>query len=282
MGNAPSSYHLMWFTPDNKIPGRTNACIDFLTTKLQYSNHDLKMIYSVFRKLDINSTNTISIDSLLQYFCLECTPCNYRIFSFLKRDMRSQDNLTFIEFAVAIWNVLTLQADEIKTFLFSIFDIDTEFYNDANALLVIINLLHFCDDDLSKRLEYLSHLYELIESGEKIEDICIRLISCNDNANSLNMLRGLLVSSVWTLQVRLRNKLLGQDRWDRFCDIRQCLPECYNSCDFVDFMRESVNHVLHQSTNVVLLKRTRTVSGTLAYSPSDRDLFNNVVKDIQK
>jgi hypothetical protein len=246
---------------DDEIFGRSSQCYGLLkSSPYNFTSSDLKTFLRVFEAIDVDSNSIISITSVLRFFSIQCTPCNYKIFSHLKSDSQPLQYVSFVEFVVTIWNFLSLPMESIKMFIMSVFDIDESHCENPTALQQVINLIHFSDDefDFEDRLEHTCDFEnELSNSRRDVYPFNSKgnsaLVSqCDD----LAVLDGMLVTPIWSLQIRMCDVLFGKRYWSDKVIQRSQWPcsKAYNLRDTTSYLRKSVIQVLSQEKYLTRLR----------------------------
>jgi hypothetical protein len=174
--------------------------------------------------------------------------------------IKSSQHVNYFEFVITLWNFLTTSYQDMLKFIFKIFSIDMSLSNDVKVLQLIINIIHFNDNDLHLRLQYMTIFDTLMHNIDSNEVNIYNSVKKNvKDGNKLDQLVAMLVTPLWTLQNRLRCTILGESHWVRLSQIRESLPEEYNSDDCINYLKKSIidtqcrERVFHK-------KLTRTIS----------------------
>jgi hypothetical protein len=265
---------------DDNIFGRSVESVEYLkSSQYNFSHSDLKSLLEIFKRIDSDSKHVISVKSILRYFNIECTPCNHRILSHLKADLKPIQYLSFIEFVITIWNFLTLPMDEIKIFILAAFNIKSTNEDDPKGLLLFVNLIHFVDSiDFEYRLEQINQMNDLLENNISLSSLpLIENPSYNRkmirDTDSVIVLDGMLVTPILSLQIRMSKLILGKKYWIGKMEHRCSLPREYNSRETIIYLRQSIVEIISQDQFIARMnarhtKRSTTIIKVLSRSKS--------------
>jgi hypothetical protein len=209
--------------------GATPQCIDFLENNIKLSHRDLKHFKTAFREIDIEKSGFVSIPDILFYFEIEETPCNFILFSHLVGGTKPQ--LSFVEFVMTMWNFLTIPQEDVALFLLTVCCINKSLQSNPKAILHLIHVIHFCENDLKDRLDEVRSFSTImadpcslqIYSRQRKQTIAVDDV----NEDNMKQLTGMLTSPFMNLQNRLWKKILGVKNWMHLCEERKTLAEEY-------------------------------------------------------
>ena len=75
---------------------------------MQLSKREIKKLYYIFKKVDVDGSGSIGLAELLTHIDLERTRFTERIFSIFDED--GSGEIDFREFVLSLWNYCTLTA----------------------------------------------------------------------------------------------------------------------------------------------------------------------------
>jgi serine/threonine-protein phosphatase 2B regulatory subunit len=81
---------------------------------MQLSKGEIRTLYRVFRKVDMDGSGNIALPELLAHIDLERTKFTERIFSIFDED--GSGEIDFREFVLSLWNYCTLTKATLGTF----------------------------------------------------------------------------------------------------------------------------------------------------------------------
>jgi hypothetical protein len=234
---------------NNKILGRSVECFDYLKSlPYNFASSDLEVLLQIFSAIDIDSKNVISVKSILLYFSIECTPCNFKTFSHLNPNLKSSQYINFTEFVVILWSFLSLSIENMKMFILSAFDVDECHYDNPITLRQIINMIHFVQDDLDFecKLENISQYQNTLTTRRNAYTfIHTDNVSPKTKSDDLIVLDEMLVTPIQTLQIQMSSKIFTTEYWNNKMVLRNQLPSTlYNSRQTINYLRQSVTRIL--------------------------------------
>jgi hypothetical protein len=261
--------------------GATPECFDFLEKNIKFTHRDLKHFKTAFREIDIEKSGFVSIPEILFYFGIEETPCNFILFSHLVGGTKPQ--LSFVEFVMTMWNFLTIPQEDVALFLLTVCRINKSLHSDPKAILHLIHLIHFCENDLKERLdEVRSFSTIIVNHGQQIYDRQRSQTIAMDSVNEDDMeqLTGMLVSPFMNLQNRLWKEMLGVKNWMHLCEERKTLPEEYKYAYNLDSLANALSALLGLNTRSLSICSSMKSAEILPFCTQDfDDGANNVVED---
>ena len=83
---------------------------------------ELAMLRRTFRKVDADNSGRITPIEFLMHFDLERTPFSLKAFRVM--DLDGDATIDNMEFALAVWNFLSLTKDGLCRFAFAVYDLD--------------------------------------------------------------------------------------------------------------------------------------------------------------
>ena len=83
---------------------------------------ELAMLRRTFRKVDADNSGRITPIEFLMHFDLERTPFSLKAFRVM--DLDGDATIDNMEFALAVWNFLSLTKEGLVRFAFSVYDLD--------------------------------------------------------------------------------------------------------------------------------------------------------------
>jgi hypothetical protein len=239
MGNGSSIVYFS--TIPNKI--WSIECIqsfEYLENKLHFLYSDLMKLYQIYNDMNhhdnhYDGVNGISTYDVIRYYKLENTPCNNLIFSHLKINYSTK--LSFIEFVIILWNFLTLTKQDMKYFILSIYNINSEYHTNNNILMHLLNNIHNSNYNVEDCKNNISHFHysDYIESHQNL--MLTDNNETKENITDSDTFDGQILSPLLDLQKHMRSVILGNHRWLQLCADRTTLPAEYSSIYYMQELR---------------------------------------------
>jgi len=202
------------FVPDNSIPGQgTDAQAKFALIGLDIRTQS--KLYNVFRRIDKDGSNEISLGEFYEYFRLQESVFATTAFNVMDSDGSGQ--MDFQEFVLSVWNYLTFSAMGIIEFAFTLYDTDQSMYMDRDEVHKLVSDVYNKGDQTGtgNKLE------------PRVENILTKLDSDGDGKISLqeftkfNQGHPLLLFPAYGIQQTLRSAILGISFWERITADRE-------------------------------------------------------------
>jgi hypothetical protein len=214
----------------------------------------------------------------LFYFEIEETPCNFILFSHLVGGTKPQ--LSFVEFVMTMWNFLTIPQEDVALFLLTVCCINKSLHSDPKAILHLIHLIHFCENDLKDRLDEVRSFSTIMGDPCSIQIYSRQrkqTISVDDvNEDNMKQLIGMLTSPFMNLQNRLWKKILGVKNWMHLCEERKTLGEEYRYGYNFEFLTNVLLSLLGLNTRALSrLKSVEILHDTLTCTENEYDLHRD-------
>jgi Ca2+-binding EF-hand superfamily protein len=134
------------FEPDDDIPGQSFDDLKMML-KIGYSQHDIDVMYTNFKKLDVYHKNTVLFASFLQINRID-NPLSELIFRKILA-MGIKEEIDFQNYVVCIWNGFSISDDSsIAELVFELFDTDNSGEIPVRSFFLFLRLLPWSFDDL--------------------------------------------------------------------------------------------------------------------------------------
>ena len=111
--------------------------------------------YDLFCKIDADGSESIDLNEFHTYFGVKVTPFSTQVFSCLGMSSKGRE-ITFDDFVLNIWNYSTMDNDDIKQFIFCLYDEDsggTLDQAECESLLRMLYNVAKLDYDMKRRLK---------------------------------------------------------------------------------------------------------------------------------
>lgn len=194
MGSGISSN----FVYNETISGKTNKDLS-IGLELGYNRKDIAKLYAYFRRLDVNKSGIITsqdITESLNLVNMEFSDVVVKIF-----DVSGNNRISFIDFIVAIWNILTIEESHLGTLTFNLLDVL------GKGKLLLHEITHIIDKMLDFPRGTKSLVKDLfIRLGDV--DGAITVESFNQAAEEFPF----LLNAVYCMCAKLKIKSLAKDR----------------------------------------------------------------------
>jgi Ca2+-binding EF-hand superfamily protein len=110
------------FEPDDDVPGQSFDVIN-LCLKLGYSRRDIDVMYTNFKKLDVNNKNVVLFASFCQENFID-NPLGELLFQKILA-LGEKNEIDFQNYLVCIWNALSIfDNSNMAELVFQLFDSD--------------------------------------------------------------------------------------------------------------------------------------------------------------
>lgn len=183
-------------SPDDAIIGRDHASLQFLDQL--YSPSQLNSIFNAFSEADIRKSNCVRYDEFFAFYELENSKIHRKIFDLA---LDGDVSMNFLEYAVTMWNLLSLEQHEIAIFVFLLFDSDSTRRMSSDELITMIRLIH---QGSSANKQSLQSIIEKIPLNKRYS-----LPEFVDWSNSHSS----ILAPIRALNVRLTQAILGSNFW---------------------------------------------------------------------
>lgn len=265
----------------SKSLGQHKLTMDFLRNELHLSIDLLTDMMKLFSKHETLDYLFDVEEFLLSTKIHDTTPCHLRLIANVQYENKLF--LSYLEFVVGLWNFLTLKDDDLKHLILFVFNFSPlDHYPDIDTLKLVIETIHFNDDDCLSRFEIINNFHANCRSS--LSHGLVKTVEISDQykkrRNTIRMsssieadhLTGMLVSPALNLQLQLRRLLYGQSYWDDLARERYELPN-YNDITSYIALKEKIHslQVAHIPSESHILKQTGSL-GSLA----DNTNFPNV------
>ena len=107
------------FYPSDSIEGQGPEVFEMLHS-LGLADDAIDLLYNAFLEIDADRSNWMSALELYSYFKIDIGLFERHIFTLFDQDKSGL--LSFIDFAVALWNFLTLQECDLGTLMYTMRD----------------------------------------------------------------------------------------------------------------------------------------------------------------
>jgi Ca2+-binding EF-hand superfamily protein len=126
---------------EKKVPAEWYK--QFIALKL--SRSEIKKLFNLYRKIDMDRSGSIDIIEMLTFLDVENTSFNQRVFSVF--DMNRSGRIDFREFVLSLWNYCTLGNATLDIFTFDLYD------NDRSGVLSKVELEQMVKDLYGKNYQ---------------------------------------------------------------------------------------------------------------------------------
>jgi len=99
---------------------------------LRVNTSDVERIFHAFKEIDLDGSNSISIDEFFNHFELKRSKFSVRCFTIFDEDGSAE--LDFREFGVSLWNYCTQDQLALISFAFDLYDLDNSGSIDIDEL----------------------------------------------------------------------------------------------------------------------------------------------------
>jgi hypothetical protein len=195
------------FCVEEDVVGRNTESLTFLQ-ELCFGPSDLNCLFTAFRDIDADGSNTIRCDELFGYFRIDETPCNLKIFSFLNNEKELY--LNFLEFCVVLWNFLTVDRNDYAHFVYVLYDSDSSGRIDSHEIIGMIETIHKNARSNPQTSQIISSLIAESRKEYSLEQF-IKWFKVHMS----------LLNPLVTLQTRLRKSLISEEFWMNLENIRK-------------------------------------------------------------
>lgn len=173
---------------------------------MQLSKGEIRTLYYVFRKVDLDGSGTIGLPELLAHINLERTKFTERIFSIFDED--GSGEIDFREFVLSLWNYCTLTKATLDMFAFDLYDKDSSGELSASEVARMLQDIYGSKEAKSNFLakSVANDLKEIEKAGQLLDIEKFRHFAKTHQA---------LLFPAFQMQLALQQKILGVRFWER-------------------------------------------------------------------
>lgn len=147
MGNANAHRYIGGKRPDKYFREDVWPVQDELFSKLQLDEKRSIYLFRCFVKIDKDESQSVDVNECFDYFGGRRTRFTERVF--LCRNYRKEGEcvgLTFVDFAIALWNYCTFNYALMAQYVFEIFDPENEGVIEKADVETMYKMLYACDE----------------------------------------------------------------------------------------------------------------------------------------
>lgn len=240
---------------------------------LQLKESELRRMYKVFRKIDVDGSGSISVAELLVHINVNRTPFTQRIFSIFDED--GSGEIDFREFVLSLWNYCTLTKATLDMFSFDLYDRDGSGELSAKEVKKMLKDIYGKEYSTNFHAQNIKNdLKEIEKNGIAVDIEQFREFCRNHQA---------LLFPAARMQLYLQQKVLGRGFWHKnsqrriklskgkFVPIGKLLEMHVNK----ELMRQTLGDDVYAGLEAAVLQKQKsardTVSAMRAFSSDDQD-----------
>lgn len=178
-----------------------------LARNIKMSKHDLKSLFKMYAKIDVDLSGKISMLEFLNYFSLDQTEFNRRTFLLMDEDKNGK--IDFVEFVAAIFNYCTFTWQGLCKYAFDLFDEDHSGFLDTQEVIDLVKFVY------GKPLD--DRVIKILDS---IDEDMSGTITFNEFCKKNRSFPSLLFPA-FHMQEVLRTKCMGGTFWNKYTEGRQ-------------------------------------------------------------
>lgn len=239
---------LSWsnFHPTEDVIGQNQAALDFLL-QLEYQKADIDCLFRAFADIDADNSHVIRIDEFFAYFSIESTPCNRGIFSWIAKESNHEVQcLNFFQFAVVMWNFLTIDKEDLPKFVFFIFDVKDSGQLQSSEIIELVKTIYHTHHSQSKVIRQLLRKLELENKSYSVDAFTAWTKSHHS-----------LLNPLFSMQKKLRQKIIGYSYWNSLKERRRKHPE-FGSIRSLHYIMSRHRDIIHKQHKYIVEQRKKS------------------------
>lgn len=204
------------FSIDEYVIGCDCAAFNLLCG-LKLDQENIDKLYTLFIKINHSRSGKIPIDDILSFIQIKSCIFFNKILLWLSSESKL---INFLEFAVTIWNFLTIEQRDLGKFAFMIFDGDV----DVNGCLDISEVKRFINEQDLTELgdDTLIAILADLDKGKEKDYNCNKFNQWSNKRNTKTIFKPLK-----KFQYACKKHILGHQVWNDIALYRQSKKEYF-------------------------------------------------------